>query len=39
MLEMMNRTRAKQARDSDRYVLVGSTMRKVSPWLCDLPFR
>lgn len=31
MPKTMNRTRAKQARDSDRYVLVGSTLRKVSP--------
>jgi hypothetical protein len=31
MPKTMNRTRAKQARDSDRYVLIGSTMRKVSP--------
>jgi hypothetical protein len=31
MPKTMNRTWAKQARDSDRYVLVGSTMRKVSP--------
>jgi hypothetical protein len=31
MPKTMYRSRAKQARDSDRYVLVGSTLRKVSP--------